>query len=97
MLAIILFEITTTNKQNIKLLVSFVDLWLDLLEFVYIIMLFNSSFVHVVNFMLLIIYYILWYCIGSKVFVGGSILRSDTTEPVIQSVLYDWTSEPADR
>ena len=59
MLSIILFELTTTNKQNIKLLVSFVDLWLDLLEFVYIIMLFNSSFVHVVNSMLLIIYYIL--------------------------------------
>ena len=59
MLAIILFELTTTNKQNIKLLVSFVDLWLDLLEFVYIIMLFNSSFVYVVNSMLLIIYYIL--------------------------------------
>ena len=48
MLAIILFELTTTNTQNYNFLVSF-DLWLDWLEFVYIGMLFNSLFVHVVN------------------------------------------------
>ena len=54
MWAVILFELTTTNTQCEKFLVSF-DLWLDWLEFVYIGMLFNSLFVHVVNSMLLII------------------------------------------
>ena len=68
-----------------------------MLKSVYIIMLFNNLFVHMVNSMLLIIYYILWYCTNLKVFVGDSILRSKTIEPVVQPILYGWTGEPVNR
>ena len=50
-------------------------------------MLFNNLFVPMVNSMLLIIYYILEYYIGLKVFVGGSILQSKTIEPAVQPIL----------
>ena len=55
-------------------------------------MLFNNLFVHMVNSMWLIIYYILEYYIGLKVFVGGSILRFKTVGSLeyIQELLYLW-------
>ena len=47
--------------------------------------------------MLLIIYYILEYYIGLKVFVGSSILQSKTIEPAVQPILYSWINEPANQ